>query len=603
GTIGIGGEPASYATIRLQSYGGLVEELLTSDDDGMYELIMPEGSYSLTSAYFHQGIHYSFIGKAVVERNESLIFDIALEESSELSGVAYLGSKVFTKNEIEITFESTDGNGRYHAVTNNVGHYTVRLPDGDYDVKVSWEYYFLDTASLDGDTVYDVPLLLGETIVGGFVYYDINQNSILDANESLGNVNVGFIDSGSKRIDVYTNPFGFYGIALDKNESYIISVDVQGYEPFSTSLLNVSQIEAAKNITVIPSNVTLSGNILYNNISLAYQPVEIAFDPISEGAIAASTLSNAGGTYNILLRPGDYAMVVDHEVTSGEKYMNIETGDEMNVSLFIGDESRVRDITVVKKFELNGTIELEGVNPSELMGVQLSIVGPEYLDFTSDSTFSIYLIETFGEDSYTIYADFTYQGTRYTNISAVSMLEPMDVNIELEAKVDVDGLVLYDDDSVGEELLITFTRDMGGTIATVANPGGDFDINLTPGNYSVEVNHSTMEVDETVRFIKYFASSSITVPPLDEFFFTIELDKALDNTSIQGTVVDAGGSTISAELNFYSIDDTAINTTLVSASNGKYSGSIHPGLYTIYAVHEGDVNMSTLEVFVGQPIE
>jgi len=594
GTAKLGANNAPHAILKIQSYDGVIDELVSSDGNGRYESILPEGTYSIYSTYYHQNTHFAFLGRMEIERNESLKYDVALEKSSEISGIAYQESLSYTKGSIKITFESSDGDGRVNVVTNHFGYYSVKLPNRNYEVKVSRDFYFTDTVALDGNRVYDIPLLEGEELVG-YVYYDVNQNDVIDSGEELSIVNIGFTEySSSRRIDAYTEQSGFYSVMLNRNESYTITVSVHGYEYFSEGPLNMTQIGETKNITLTPINVTLAGEVLYNNAPLSDYSVPMLFSPISEGAMEASAL--AIGAYEVSLRPGDYAIIIDYEVALREKYQNI---DGRNISLEIGEESHIRNIEVVKKYELNGTIQLEGVEASTLKGIELNFEGPEHVSISSNDTFNVYL----AEGLYSIWANFFYEEVRYQNISAINMVAPQDIGIQLEATVKVEGHVLYENNGIGENVSIAFERILGGLINTESSPDGRYEIYLSSGDYTAEVNHTTTELNGDLRYIRYLASLPLTVPLEGTITFDLNLTKVLNNATLYGIVFDSDNQTIGSLLEFYGLDNSAINTTFASDNNGEFSVSLHPGNYTLYTVHEDDVYLDTLMISPEKAIE
>jgi hypothetical protein len=176
------------------------------------------------------------------------------------------------------------------------------------------------------------------------------------------------------------------------------------------------------------------------------------------------------------------------------------------------------------------------------------------------------------------------------------MTTPQDITIELEPTVKVEGFALHDNSSTGDVMAITFTRISGGVITAQTTPDGHYEAKLTSGDYIAEVNHTTTESFVAVRYIRFTATSSLSVPPVGPIEFDLNLTKTLNNATIFGTVTDEGGSTIGTQLQFLVANLNAIENYVQSSSSGEYSASLHPGNYTIFAAHAGDVYLDVLTV-------
>jgi dolichyl-diphosphooligosaccharide--protein glycosyltransferase len=583
---GAGGAVAPYASLRFESHDGSVSEEVSSSAIGRFELTLPEGTYSVHSTYYSQGIDYACLAEVEIVRNETMDLDIILEESSVIKGVAYQDSETNVKALVSILFKSADGNGRMMAVTNNIGEYSLILPHRNYEVDVTEDYHFMGSLNLDSDTVFDISLGSG-IAVDGNVYYDENRNNQMEFGEGLEKVNVVFTDSNMRRVDAYSESNGSYEVTLDESEVYLVSVDVHGYDHLVLGPLGGTDLLQARDLRLSPTNVTLSGSIIHDGSPLS-DSVQILFSRASPGAIEASTTSSSG-TYSIEIMPGDYFIHIDQEINPGEKYVDVE---QELLTLEIGEEAQTKDIELVKKFELNGTISLEGFSPSELNGISMEFNGPETLNQLVNGTFKTFLTE----GVYDVRAFFVDGGDQYTNLSSIDIASPSDIEFELEDSFNVVGRVLFENFNIGEELTVTFEKGTGGTANTSTTMEGDYEILLPSGDYLVEVNHTTSEGELMVKYIRYTASTDFTVQTGGTLILNLDLEKSPNNSTLYGKVFDSTGSTIAAALEFRGLEEGATDTSVQSLSNGDYTLSLHPGYYSIYSVHGEDAFLGTLRV-------
>jgi dolichyl-diphosphooligosaccharide--protein glycosyltransferase len=577
GSAYVENDVAAYAPLKFTSYDGTVDELMYADSNGRFEVTLPEGTYSIHSSYYLDGTHYVHLSSMEIERNRTTTKDLMLEESAKVEGVTYLGSANNTIGRTAITFEDMNGNGRIGAVSSNSGAYSAMLPKRSYHVKVTKGHHHMGTMALNNDMTLDIPLQQGE-IIEGVVYYDLNKNEIPEGMEGIEGVNMVLMDSKSRRIDVYADSGGAYDVALDGNETYSITIDIHGYDPYASGPLNISELHAGSNIRLIPSNVTLSGTVIYKNASLT-DLVPIRFAPKSIGAIEAmvTTMPTPSGTYEVSLMPGEYEINIDHEIAPGEKYQNI---DKSLLEVKIGDENRVVDIEVLKEFQLTGNFVLAGVDPSELIGTYVAFKGPEDTEFSTNDTFSIFLTE----GVYSMRAAFVYAAENYMNISEIDLNAPANMEFELEGTEAVEGFVLYDGVSIGDMFEIVFEKSTGGSTSINASSSGHYMLTLPDGEYVAKVNHTRTETTDALRFVRYSSSTDFLVSEGGTLNLDMDLIRTLNNATITGKVYDSGNTTIAADLEFIAIDSSAINTTIRSETNGDFTMTIHPGNYTIYAV-------------------
>jgi uncharacterized repeat protein (TIGR01451 family) len=96
------------------------------------------------------------------------------------------------------------------------------------------------------------------------------------------------------------------------------------------------------------------------------------------------------------------------------------------------------------------------------------------------------------------------------------------------------------------------------------------------------------------------SSTGITVPINGTINIDLHMIRVLDNATIYGKVYDSNNITIAVNLEFSGTDDSAINATVLSQSDGDFTASLHPGNYTLYAVHGDDAILTNINVTAGE---
>jgi dolichyl-diphosphooligosaccharide--protein glycosyltransferase len=567
-----GGKTAPYTFIEFRSQSTAPRDrFVTSDEAGRYSLMLKEGKHNVYCVYITGGQQYVYLGSVDVKQNKDTTLDILMEPPVKISGtVSYKGQ---LDNETTVFLESD--RGIYKSQTNGAAEYHALLPPGDYIVRSYGPRDGVYSAQIELTEDMQHNIVLEENVnLAGYVYYDLDGSGDRQVEEGLRDALLTFVNEDGDEFSALTGKEGDYEARLLPDTDYSLTVDASGFDEITKPLSTFEELEDDAVYSLTPENISMTGFLLLDDVPLIEENLDIEFQSLGNGSIAARTRSS-NAEYSISLRPGDYRVVIDQNISvSGD--LRYQNEAEIEINLLIGQDDLVRDIAMVVRGLVTGTINLDG-DPAN---ATIDFVGPEVATVeATDSEFEVFL--ALGD--YTAISHKEHDQVQYSMIEGFHVAGGTILDLNFEESTRVTGLLRYKGTIVREALDITFQRTVGGSVTLSTESTGRYEGFLLWGDYTVRVDHSTIEQEGGVTsYLRYTHDSSLHIDQgMTQEIHDIQIVKTFENSTVTGRVTISGIGTV-AQVQFIAASASAMNASVFSQPDGNYTVGLKPGDYTVY---------------------
>jgi dolichyl-diphosphooligosaccharide--protein glycosyltransferase len=570
-----GGKTAPYASLEFKTRSTAPRNrFITSDKTGRYSLMLQEGMHDVYAVYSTGGEQYVYLGSVYVKRDQNTTLDIQMEPSVKIIGTTYYQGEI--NNETTVFFESD--RGIFKAQTNGYSVYTALLPPDNYRISC-----FIPTGGVSSsqvilteDMVHDI-VLDDEVRLSGFVYYDVDGSGDREAEEGLLDARLRYANDAGDELSYLTDYQGEFDAWLLPDTEYSLVVEAAGFDSVTKPLSSFEDLEGDSVYSLTPKNITLSGVLLLDGTPLVGDNLDIEFQSLGNGSIATGTRSS-NGAYSISLRPGDYLIVIDQNISvSGDLRYQTQETDE--IRLTIGQDDLVHNLMVVRRGQVVGTVSFQG-GPTN---ASITFEGPDVKTIeVTDGDFEVFL----AVGDYTATSLKAHDQDQYSLIDGFQVAGGTTLDLHFEESTKVTGLLRYKGTIVREALDITFQRTVGGTVTIPSENTGRYEGHLPWGDYSVRVDHSTTEEDDgVIRYLRYTHDSTFHIDPGQaQEIYDLQIAKTFENSTVSGRVTIDGVGAV-AMVQFIATSPSAMNVSVFSQLDGNYTSEMMPGEYTMY-VHK-----------------
>ena len=542
--------------------------------NGEYSVSLPQGYlFDIYSLYVSGGSHYVYTGS--VSTAAPTPMNMALEPAYHISGAAHPPTSS-TRGLRGGTVHFFSGSSDVRAITYIGGAYNTWLPAGSYDVYLGGPHMYpggphislIDHITVDSDMEYNLNTHYGFEL-SGQVWMDSNDNEVMDAGESVQGVNLEIVSDNAVAVHTMSNKTG-YAVYLMPG-TYHIRVDSDFYHTTNLTI-TIRDSNMTRDVPLKYRNITMSGTVRDDSGPIPSLKISLlALDRHS----SYHAITNSDGYYSMDVRPNDYHLLIDHNVTTWIKYLYDDT-----ISVAPGSHNMVNDITLSQLVHLEGNISNR---PSENSSTVLRFIGDESRNITVEgSAYSTYL----PAGNYSVEAVSTSNGVTYMNLSVlhVDTFSPASHNISLESTYKLDGSIEYNGQVLKRDMTLRFTANNGAWTTTVT-PDGHYSLALPAGNYSIFGEQRVVDiVDGVRRYVTYSASDSVDLT--SNTMHGITLSREFDNYTCSGTIYGLNGLGVRAKLSFVALNETAMDLETESGFDGSYSVSLAPGQYSLYVLAE-----------------
>lgn len=550
--------------------------------DGHYSISLPQGYlFDVYSLFMDNGRHYVYAGSVSTDSSKEM--DIALEPAYHLYGVAHPPTSS-TLGLRDGTIHFFSGSTDVRAVTSVGGAYDTWLPAGSYDVYLGGpQISFADSITVSRDMEYNIDTHYAYEL-NGRVALASWESDASGTEGSLPGINIEIADSHGVTIHTMSNETGYRAYLVPG--TYHLSVSNELYNPIDLSV-SITDSNLTRDVTLSYRNITVEGMVTGSD-GAPLNDIDISLLPLDQHT-SYHAITDAQGQYNVAVKPGDYRISIDQNVTTWIKYLYDET-----VHVPAGSEAIRKNITLREYVSVSGNISNVPGNSSTV----LRFIGDESRNITViGGAYSLYLLP----GNYSVEASSISAGTTYMNLSVmqVDIHSPATHNISLETAHNLKGDILYDGEVLKEEMTLRFTAE-GGAWTTTVTPDGHYSIDLPAGNYSVSGERRSIDiVDGVKRYVVYSINDSVLLNSASTH--DLDLIRDLDNYTCSGKIYGLNGLGVRANLSFVALNETAMDTEVESGYDGSYSVSLAPGQYSLYVLREDDSSVN-ITVF-SQPLK
>ncbi|MEW6069205.1 MAG: carboxypeptidase regulatory-like domain-containing protein [Candidatus Thermoplasmatota archaeon] len=522
--------PTAHVVIRLKNLETNKIEKIVTNESGFYEAELRCGNYSIDLLHTEENVTWIYHKDLVIFNESYTSYDIYLHQAAKLYGKVFFKLNESLSNaSSKITFRSENYN--LTITSNSSGYYEAYLLSGNYTVDISYPYnesvfVYCEALNLPGGEYLNRDLELVEGVrVYGIVHYDTDE--IKD--KPIGNLLLRFnSENGSLAVTQSEN----YTIYLVGNRTYNLEFDFSESdfkeEWFNLTLfdrtlyVNETKNESTNKLEPLEYNIFLKPNNASFNLNITCKELTTnlsitvflnATDDVAVSTNVTLNITSEWMNYSFLqgLNPGNYLIVVDYNGTENGAQIRYLYNKSFNIEL--GTNASHHNITLEKEFRVNGTVWVDLNNNGTLdenetlsnISIQLkfingtgspipSILSKEngsyevWLKPGNYSIFAEYLVENIThQNENATYQNITYLCLDYINVSKDCYKK----DIILLKALKVNGTVYWENETVKEEITLTFLHIISNITRSATAHNGNYTILLLPGEYLVTVNYTT----------------------------------------------------------------------------------------------------------------
>jgi hypothetical protein len=483
--------------------------------------------------------------------------DMQLTDASVMEGYVLDGSAVVASSSMVITSSS---GAVLTGSSNSLGSFRYALPAGQYIVYASKDNKTFWGEMSTGNA--NVSLTTGATLEGK-VWTDIYYNGQMSNNPGWANFSIAVAQSNGWKLQLATDKSGKYGLVLPVGLDMTIDAVTRYYDPVSIAYTTTGE-KVVKNIQLVPSLREVNGTLKIGASGLSIVTVQFIAD--GKGAVNATAITDISGKYLVQLRPGNYEVLVDQNVTSGNDGSHYQLLQSGYLNLTIGQSPTVKDLDAIVRFKVSGAI-----GPGEGT-IKFSWPGLDNIVKDVNATYSVYV----RPGNYSVYANMLSDRTRYVYLDRMNVTGAMSIDI-LAKDVDIVNLdAKYDSRGVQTPVRIT-NSSTGAYIDLRTSTSGSTSVYLPLGNYSAVVEYHTMEklsISESAKYVLYSGSTDFSLVG-SALTVHMVLNRTLDNSTVTGLPIGVA-------FQFNAISDSAISSKFTSTGADV---AIAPGNYSVYGVN------------------
>jgi dolichyl-diphosphooligosaccharide--protein glycosyltransferase len=572
------GNAVPYAMVEIMN--GKRQIWTAADSNGAYSITVPLDNYTVYSFATVSGVQLVALTN-VTGSPSSVTQDLKLVGGSMASLKAVSTTAL---SGVQFVIRSKIIPAEIYAVSNSTGGVIVLLPSGSYSVYAykGTSVYWADV-TFPGTGVQNITLANAATI-SGKVWFDANFDGTMAASEGVGNVTITVSDQSGNQVTFYTNSTGAYSVPLVINRNYTLTETFPNYVTYSVTYQNFNT-STVNNIKLVPTNRTVSMTVTLNGGTLT-KPLNVTLTAAGKGAITIKGVASSTGNLTLNVRPGQYNITIDENVTNNNSYRYQLQDDAVPLTVLVGHDPTPLDLTVVERVLVTGTVSDNGTTRLAFTGKDAKT-----LTLSAGAGYSIYL----RIGAYGVYADVNFTSGHFAYFNTTNIAGPTVFNITATSASLVQVQVQYGGKTLNVSAPISFIAANGATYNATTSATGYLGVYMPYGQVTAIVDVGTVgTINGMQRYLRYTNETTIYVSTTT---FPLNLDtvRSLDNTTVTGTMTAAGGGAIGggATITFAPDSTTAMWSNYTTAT-GSINVSLAPGTYNVYA------NAGSSGVFLGK---
>ncbi|HOQ25765.1 MAG TPA: carboxypeptidase regulatory-like domain-containing protein, partial [Methanomassiliicoccaceae archaeon] len=497
GSVTLDGKGQGNVTVSFLSEHRDEPITATTDENGEYEVTLPNGNYTAYVLTSSNGTDY--VAMQHFEADGTLqTIDLDLEEAAVVSGKVKGNDAV---SDAIVIFTASSGSSVRTTADEN-GEYKLFLLPGTYSIYSAGSgMAFWGDIDIGGIDVYD--LQLGEAAsLKGTVYRDADGNRYPNSREAIAGALLTVTTDG-RTISFLTDSSGKYDIILPKGSDYRLTISKSGYAAAERTLEGFAG--KTENINMVALNQTVSGTVTGQDGGLLDGIIE--FNDAGGGA-ADATAPIVDGAFSVSLSPGKYNVIVNIE-EDGHRYVYNDT-----LTVPIGRSPASLDL--IAQLEVSVSLDVKVEGGGKIVDGKIRFVDPDAgvdkeIDIGEERTYLV-------PGDYTIYAQMKDGDVYYAYLGYTNVREGMGpINIQLQKASLLSGHIL---DENGDVLKGTSKVTISPTTSNAELPistksNGEYQIYLpdgTDGTYTLSAELAMKKViEDKTRYVVYTGSANKTI--------------------------------------------------------------------------------------------
>lgn len=538
----------------------------TVTQNGYYSLSLPKGVYTYYSIYYENSIQYVALGNVTVSSSTSM--NIAYTKGYTISGKVYSSAGSYA--EALLFFEN--GATQLQASSTSEGDYSAVLPAGTYSVWTFGGGAYLGSVSVSSSLTYDIHESASSTYTGA---------SYTELTGTVSNISaLVTLNYNGRQYSFYTGVNGSYAVQLPKG-SFNATVSAPGYVSanyvFSSKLRMLLLLEpqpVSVHINYSSSIPIPSGAYFYLQAinSSEQQRLTMSGDVLTAEIIPGVHSFNVSGYPNSMVLSVSSSRFV---VSPGIPFQaNVSVSVKYNLTLYFSYPSGYSNSTPVTRVDIF----------SHALSQPLALNS-----FRNGG--SIYLPPS----NITLYAYSSLNGTAFVFLTSFVLQGAMSYSMKLTPSLELSGITEYNGTPLASARVNIVRVPSGAEVQAAVQSNGTFSVSLPAGNYTVNSTYSaTINYNGRERVVGYYAQTSVDLQ--SSVHVTLVAHIVPLNYTVSGTAEMFYGIPAPATLHFIAESGTAMNATVATSSDGSYSISLAPGLYTVETYGNNVSNVTTLNV-------
>ena len=574
----LGGTPQGFVTLTFeQRSAARLVRVVTTDATGRAAVTLPRGTWDVHARHYAGTALWAFVGSLDVRVGEPMAFTATLTPGAAIGGVLYnADNRTEAFGGAEVYFRSASG--QYRVRADLTGEYIAHLPLGTWAMQSSYlEFPIYEVRQITRDARIDLTARRGVS-VQGTVLRQFLQPGPVDVEDPVGDATLQFFDA-TRTFETITAGDGRFEIALPPADSFALRVTRPGFVTLEAQAANAFAWQQASRVSIVAEDIVVSGVLRLNGSLFIDSMLELVFEAQGPGSVETLANLDGAGGYRASVQPGRYHPLVDRDA-GAQGATRLQTRDELSLFVPLASDPIPQDLALVVRHRVTGAVTRDGQSRSPTVRFE----GPDVRETnTTAGSFSTFLVA----GAYTVTANETQDTNRYLALQRLDVTGPTDAPVFLLLATNVTGTIAFEGSPVGG-VPVSFRRAEGAVVSATADGFGQYSVLVLGGAYAVTVDHAGTNSQSTgPRYVRYSFDGSLSVTQAPQgpkiAVFNVDLNRALDNTTVEG-VVRLNGDSVIAQLTFVARGSNGINATASSEFDGRYTLDMQGGEYHVYGI-------------------
>ncbi|MBX8637151.1 MAG: carboxypeptidase regulatory-like domain-containing protein [Thermoplasmata archaeon] len=588
GNVFINGSGAAFAKLYFYANSGdSLPYVITTGDNGQYNVTIGSGNYTAYSIYYLNGAKYVLLQAVSVAPGQHVSENLFLTSASSVSGTVKQNDGVPAAFALILV---QNGGASMAFRSDGSGNYSLAVPSGTYNI---WAQN-PGGAFMGQFTASSSAMTMNIAESSSMRFAGTLSSNTTGPNRGISGADMA-VDFNGLTYHYYTGSAGSFSLYLPYGNSYSLSVSAFGM--ISHTFQTGKGSNTSVNLVLQPAEVAVSGNIA-SQTSLP-SGIQVTFVPLASNYTSNSTVTVKNGGYSASLLPGSYGIVltgynnssVHYVTTAGTGTLNVPVGSPLSHNVSI---RAFYNLTL--SFDYPAGSGLNGSTPL----TRLDIFGSTLSQPIAADSFANGTHEFLPSGYYVLYAYASVSGRVYVFLDRITLNGGKAFQMNLTSAVNLSGAAYYQGAPLSSSETVTVTQQStGANITAAVQSNGTFTVSLPSSSYSINITYSTTSSTPGQKYVVYYGEATVSLT--SSTFVPIHATLHSDNSSVTGTVSWFYGTGARSNIEFTASSNTSDTLNVTTTVNGSFSASLQPGSYHVRVLSTGYTgsNYTTIQVVQG----